>query len=85
MIIIKEENKKSDIMKNYKEIRIAKGKVYYQEKEKYLLYYSNTLKNCDKIFRCKYYKEQNIKCKAFLKISYNYEFVSNDETTQCCR
>ena len=67
-------------MKNYKEIKTAKRKLCYLEKEKYTLYYRNTLKIVDKIFRCKYYKEQNIKCKTFWKISRNGEFVSNEET-----
>ena len=42
------DNKKADIMKNYKEIKTEKGKGYL-EKDKYILYYSNTLKNDDKI------------------------------------
>ena len=70
-----EDNNKSDIMKNYKEIKTEKGKECYLEKDKYILYYSNTLKNGDKIFRCKYYKDKNIKCKAFLKISSKGELV----------
>ena len=78
-----EDNKKADIMKNYKEIKTEKGKECYLEKDKYILYYSNTLKNGDKIFRCKYYKDKNIKCKAFLKISSSWEFVSNDVTNSC--
>ena len=40
-------------MKNYKEIKTEKGKKCYFEKYKYILYYGNTLKNGDKIFRCK--------------------------------
>ena len=77
------DNKKADIMKNYKEIKTEKGKECYLEKDKYILYYSNTLKNGDKIFRCKYYRDKNLKCKAFLKISNKGEFVSNDETHSC--
>ena len=77
------DNKKSDIMKNYKEIKTEKGKECYLEKDKYILYYSNTLKNGDKIFRCKYYRDKDLKCKAFLKISSKGEFVSNDETHSC--
>ena len=77
------DNKKADIMKNYKEIKTEKGKECYLEKDKYILYYSNTLKNGDKIFGCKYYKDKNIKCKAFLKISIKGEFISNDETHSC--
>ena len=46
---------KSDIMKNYKEIKTEKRKECYLEKDKYILYYSNTLKNGDKIFRCRYW------------------------------
>ena len=53
-------------MKNYKEIKTEKGKKSYLEKDKYILYYSNTFKNGDKIFRCKYYRDKNLKCKAFL-------------------
>ena len=77
------DNKKADIMKNYKEIKTEKGKECYLEKNKYILHYSNTLKNGDKIFRCKYYRDKNLKCKAFLKISSKGEFVSNEETHSC--
>ena len=77
------DNKKSDIMKNYKEIKTEKGKECYLEKDKYILHYSNILKNGDKIFRCKYYRDKSIKCKAFLKISNKGEFVSNEETHSC--
>ena len=77
------DNKKADIMKNYKEIKTEKGKECYLEKDKYILYYSNTLNNGDKIFRCKYYRDKDLKCKAFLKISSEGEFVSNDETHSC--
>ena len=77
------DNKKADIMKNYKEIKTEKGKECYLKKDKYILYYSNTLKNCDKIFRCKYYRDKNLKSKAFLKICSKGEFLSNDETQSC--
>ena len=78
-----EDNKKADIMKNYKKIKTEKGKECYLEKDKYILYYSITLKNGDKIFRCKYYRDKDLKCKAFLKIFSKGEFVSNDETHSC--
>ena len=78
-----EDNKKADIMKNYKEIKTEKGKECYLEKDKYILYYSNTLKNGDKIFRYKYYRDKNLKCKAFFKISNKGEFVSNGQTYSC--
>ena len=74
------DNKKADIMKNYKEIKTEKGKECCLEKDKYLLYQGNSLKNCNKIFRCKYYRDKDIKCKPFLKISSKREFISNDET-----
>ena len=43
------DNKKADIMKKYK-IKTEKGKECYLEKDKYILYYSNTLKNGIKNF-----------------------------------
>ena len=48
------DNKKADIMKNYKEIKTKKGKECYLEKDKYILYYIFILKNGDIIFIFKY-------------------------------
>ena len=55
-----EQIEKNDLMKDY--LKLRQRKVI--KSDKYILNYSNKLKNGDIIFICKYYKDQNIKCKA---------------------
>ena len=78
-----EQIEKGDPMKDYIKIQTEKGKDCYLESDKYVLHYSNKLKNGDRIYRCKFYKDQNIKCKDFLKLSENNDFVDRDNNHSC--
>lgn len=53
-------------MTHYKLLKTEKGKTCHLENNTYILHFSQKLKNGDLIYRCKYYKDTNIKCKAFL-------------------
>ena len=78
-----EDNKEEDPMGNYKLLKTEKGKTCYLENNKYILHYSQKLKNGDLIYRCKYYKDSKIKCKAYLKLDKNNKFISNDKGHSC--
>ena len=78
-----EDKKEEDPMTHYKLLKTEKGKTCYLENKTYILHYSQKLKNGDLIYRCKYYKEANIKCKAYLKLDKNNKFISNDQEHSC--
>ena len=44
-----------------------KGKSCYIESDKYIMHFSQKNSNSDLTYRCKYYKDKEIKCKAFVK------------------
>ena len=78
-----EDKKEEDPMGNYKLLKTKKGKTCYLEHNKYILHFSQKLKNGDLIYRCKYYKDTKIKCKAYLKLDKNNKFISNDKGHSC--
>ena len=52
-------------MNQYKLLKTEKGKSWYLENNKYIFHYSQQLKNDIIIYICKYYKNTNIKYKAY--------------------
>ena len=78
-----EDNKEEAPMTHYKLLKTEKGKTCYLEINTYILHYSQKLKNGDIIYRFKYYKDTNIKCKAYLKLDKNNKFISKDQEHSC--
>ena len=68
-----------DISKRYKMSLTEKNKECIIEKEKYILYYTNTSKKGEKTFRCKFYRDKTVKCKAYVKYNDKDELIDYDE------
>lgn len=77
----KEVNK--NILNNYKKILTEKGKYWLIESDKYILHYSYKNANGDSIYHCKYYKNKDIKFKAFPKFDDNDKLISYDNQYSC--
>ena len=71
------------ISKRYTKIISGKNKECIIENDKYILYFNHEEKNEDRLFRCKFYKDTNIKCKAFVKYNQNNELISYDDQHLC--
>ena len=68
------------ISKRYAKMLTGKNKECIIESDKYILYFNHEEKNGNRLFRCKFYKDTKIKCKAFVKYNQNNQLISyNDE------
>lgn len=58
-----------ELSNRFKKFKTCIDKDFYLQDDKYILNLSQILKNQDKVFRCKFYKEKTIKCKSYCKIN----------------
>ena len=72
-----------DIAKRYKKSFTEKNKECIIEKEKFLLYFTNTNKNGEKAFRCKFYRDKNVKCQAYVKYNNKEELIDYNDNHSC--
>ena len=69
------------ISKKYKKMLAWKNKECLIENDEYILCLNHEDKNGNKTFRCKFYKDNQIKCKAFAKFDRNihwYRIMTNN-------
>ena len=71
------------ISNRYTKMLTGKNKECILESDKYILYFNHEEKNGDKLFRCKFYKDTNIKCKAFVKYNQNNQLISYNDQHSC--
>ena len=69
--------------KVYKKSLTEKNQECIIEKEKYLLYYTNTSKKGEKTFRCRFYRDKNVKCKAYVKYNDKDKLIDYDDNHSC--
>ena len=50
---------------------------------KFLLYFTNTNKNGEKTFRCKFYRDKNVKCQAYVKYNNKEELIDYNDNLSC--
>ena len=72
-----------DIAKRYKKSLTEKNKECIIESEKFLLYFTNTNKKGEKTFRCKFYRDKNIKCQAYVKFNNKEELIDYNDNHSC--
>ena len=71
------------ISKKYKKMLTGKNKDCLIENDEYILYLNHEDKNGNKTFRCKFYKDNQIKCKAFAKFDRNNTLISYNDQHSC--
>ena len=71
------------ISKKYKKMLTGKNKECLIENDEYILYLNHEDKNDNKTFRCKFYKDNQIKCKAFAKFDRNNTLISYNDQHSC--
>lgn len=71
-----------DLTKDYKKLKTKRDKDFYLERGKYILHFCQTLKNGSNLYKCKYYKDKIVKCKAYAKFNKdgNLEEVNNEHS-----
>ena len=72
-----------DISMKYKKSLTEKNKECIIEKDKFLLYFTNTNKKGEKTFRCKFYRDKNIKCQAYVKYNNKGELIDFNDNHSC--
>ena len=71
-----------DLTKDYQKLKTKRYKDFYLERGKYILHFCQTLRNGSNIYKCKYYKDKIVKCKAYAKFNKdgNLEEVNNENS-----
>ena len=69
--------------KNYKKILTEKGKYCYIESDKYILYFNNKNAKDELVYRCKFYKNKEIRCKGYAIFDKNEKLKSFNNQHSC--
>ena len=69
--------------KKYIKYLTEKEKPCYVESDKYIMHFSQKLTNGDSTYRCKFYKDKLIKCKAYVKFDSNGNLKSFSDNHTC--